>query len=97
MEHFDNIDDYIADLKTKLEANPTCGNTHYNLGVAYLARRDFMEAEREFLEAVAHSPRMAEGYVQLGGIALQRDDLEGCLNYNVQATQQRPFFLCSLG
>ena len=80
MEQFDNLDEYIADLKAKLEVNPTCGNTHYNLGVAYLSRRDFVEAEREFLDAVAHSPRMAEGYVQLGGIALQREDMESCLN-----------------
>eukprot|EP00831_Metopus_contortus_P085472 TRINITY_DN9949_c0_g1_i3.p2 TRINITY_DN9949_c0_g1~~TRINITY_DN9949_c0_g1_i3.p2 ORF type:complete len:278 (+),score=61.04 TRINITY_DN9949_c0_g1_i3:809-1642(+) len=97
MEQFDNIDEYIADLKAKLQANPSCGNTHYNLGVAYLSRRDFVEAEREFLDAVAHSPRMAEGYVQLGGIALQRNDLESCLNYNIQATQQRPFFAVPWG
>jgi len=97
MEHYDNIDEYIADLKANLQANPTCGNTHYNLGVAYLSRRDFVEAEREFLDAVAHSPRMAEGYVQLGGIALQQGDLESCLNYNIQATQQRPFFAVPWG
>jgi tetratricopeptide (TPR) repeat protein len=97
MEHFDNLDDYIADLKAKLQKNAQCGNTHYNLGVAYLSRRDFMEAEREFLEAVANSPKMAEGYVQLGGIALQRDDMEGCLNYNIQATQARPFFAVPWG
>jgi len=80
MEHFDNLDDYIADLKGKLQDNPQCGNSHYNLGVAYLSRRDFVEAEQEFLEAVANSPKMAEAYVQLGGIAMQSGDLESCLN-----------------
>lgn len=97
MEQFENIDDYIADLKGKLEKNATCGNTHYNLGVAYLSRRDFAEAEREFLEAVSNSPKMAEGYVQLGGIAMQRGDMEGCLNYNIQATKERPFFAVPWG
>ena len=97
MEQFENVDQYIADLKEKLKANATCGNTLYNLGVAYLSKREFMDAERVFLDAVANSPRMAEAYVQLGGIALQRGDMEGCLNYNVQATQQRPFFAVPWG
>ncbi len=97
MERFDNIDDYIDDLKGKLKINPTCSNTLYNIGVAYLSRRDFMEAERSFLDAIANSPRMAEAYVQLGGIAMQSGDLDSCLSYNVQATQQRPFFAVPWG
>ena len=97
MDHFDNVDEYIDDLKGKLKGNPGCGNTHYNLGVAYLSRRDFAEAEREFLEAVSNSPRMAEGYVQLGGIALQHGDMEGCMNYNLQAIKERPFFAVPWG
>ncbi len=40
---------------------------------------------------------MAEAYVQLGGIAMQRGDLEGCLRYNITATQQRPFFAVPWG
>ena len=55
-QQFDNIEDYIADLKAKLAVNRECGNTLYNLGVAYLSKRDFMEAERCFREAVANSP-----------------------------------------
>lgn len=96
-QQFDNIDDYIADLKSKLAVNRECGNTLYNLGVAYLTKRDFMEAERCFREAVANSPKLAEAYVQLGGIAMQRGDLKTCLTYNVQATQQRPFFAVPWG
>lgn len=92
MQKFDNIEDYIADLKSKLSKNEGCGNTWYNLGVAYLSKREFMDAERAFLSSVSHSPKLAEGYVQLGGIALQRGDLDGCLNYNIQATKERPFF-----
>jgi tetratricopeptide (TPR) repeat protein len=96
-QQFDNIEDYIADLKAKLAVNRECGNTLYNLGVAYLSKRDFMEAERCFREAVANSPKLAEAYVQLGGIAMQRGDLKTCLTYNVQATQQRPFFAVPWG
>ncbi|MGE4469795.1 MAG: tetratricopeptide repeat protein [Desulfovibrio sp.] len=97
MQQFENVDEYIADLKAKLAKNRECGNTLYNLGVAHLSKREFMEAERCFREAVANSPKLAEAYVQLGGIAMQRGDLKTCLTYNVQATQQRPFFAVPWG
>lgn len=96
-QQFATVDEYIADLKAKLEKNNECGNTWYNLGVALLSKRDFMEAERAFREAVGNSPKLAEAYVQLGGLAMNRGDLEGCLNYNVQATQVRPFFAVPWG
>ena len=97
MKKYEDVNEYIADLKANLAKNPGCGNTHYNLGVAYLNKRDFAEAERSFREAVHHSPKMAEGYVQLGGIAMQRGDLDGCLNFNVEATKIRPFFAVPWG
>ena len=97
MQQYENIDQYIGNLKKGLEANEECGNTWYNLGVALLAKREFMEAERAFREAVSCSPKLAEGYVQLGGIALQRGDLEGCLNFNLQASKIRPFFAAPWG
>jgi tetratricopeptide (TPR) repeat protein len=75
-------DEYIDELKMKLGANPLCASHHYNLGMAYLAKRMFQEAEASFREATENSPRFAEAYVQLGGICLQRGDIEGCLSYN---------------
>ncbi|MCM0755258.1 tetratricopeptide repeat protein [Desulfovibrio aminophilus] len=96
-QKFANVDEYIADLKAKLQKNSECGNTWYNLGVALLSKRDFLEAERAFREAVGNSPKLAEAYVQLGGIAMHRGDLESCLSYNVQATQVRPFFAVPWG
>ena len=50
-----------------------------------------------FREAITHSPKMVEAYVQLGGIAMQRGDLEGCLNFNYQATELRPMFATPWG
>lgn len=87
-----NVDEYIAELKAQLAENPTCANHHYNLGVAYLSKRMWQEAEKAFLEAVENSARMADAYVQLGGICLQRGDIEGCLNYNKHAKGCRPQF-----
>lgn len=96
-KEYANVDEYIADLKAGLAKNEKCGNTQYNLGVAYLSKREFHEAERYFRDAVENSPKMAEANVQLGGIAMQRGDIQGCMNYNVLATQQRPFFAVPWG
>ncbi len=89
---YDDIDEYIADLKAELEKNEQCANHHYNLGLALLTKRDFVGAEESFLSAVRHSPRLAEAFVQLGGICLERGDLDGCLRYNEEAANCRAKF-----
>ena len=80
-EKYDNIDEYIADLKNAIAENDQCANHHYNLAQALLSKRDFAGAEECFLNAIRNSPRMAEAYVQLGGI---------CLQYNEEAANCRP-------
>ncbi len=89
---YDDIDEYIADLKAEIEKNEQCANHHYNLGLALLTKRDFVGAEDCFLAAVRHSPRLAEAFVQLGGICLERGDLDGCLRYNEEAANCRAKF-----
>ena len=91
-QRYDDIDEYIADLKMEIAANEQCANHHYNLGLALLSKRDFVGAEEALLNAVRNSPHLAEAYVQLGGICLERSDLEGCLRYNEEAAQCRAKF-----
>lgn len=91
-DRYDDIDEYIADLKTEIAANEQCANHHYNLGLALLSKRDFVAAEESFLNAVRYAPRLAEAYVQLGGICLERGDLDGCLRYNEEAANCRAMF-----
>ena len=71
-QRYDDIDEYIADLKMEIAANEQCANHHYNLGLALLSKRDFVGAEEALLNAVRNSPHLAEAYVQLGGICLER-------------------------
>ncbi|EPR36162.1 Tetratricopeptide TPR_1 repeat-containing protein [Alkalidesulfovibrio alkalitolerans DSM 16529] len=87
-----NVDEYIAEQQNALARNPECANTHYNLGVGYLSKRMFREAEESLIKALDCSPKLVEAYVQLGGIAMQRGDLETCLRYNQMAVRERPFF-----
>jgi len=91
------LEAHIAELREKLAKNPKCGMTQYNLGVALLSIGDWVEAEICFRDAVTHSPTLAEAYVQLGGIAMHRGDIEGCLNYNKLAAQVRPMFATPYG
>ena len=46
-QRYDDIDEYIADLKMEIAANEQCANHHYNLGLALLSKRDFVGAEED--------------------------------------------------
>lgn len=87
-----NVDEHIAQLRLALAGNPECGTTHYNLAVALMGKQEYSEAEKELLEAIDCSPTLAEAYTLLGGICLQRGDLEGCYRYNQRATKTRAGF-----
>jgi tetratricopeptide (TPR) repeat protein len=87
-----NVEEYIARQQAALAGNPDCGTTHYNLAVALLGQRKYDEAENELHQAIDCSPTLAEAYVQLGGIRLQRGDLDGCLDFNKKAVQSRAGF-----
>jgi tetratricopeptide (TPR) repeat protein len=92
-----NVEEYIAMQRTGIAANPDCGTSHYNLAVGLIGQKKIDEAERELHAAIDCSPSLAEAYVQLGGICLQRDDLDGCLEYNKQATKARAGFFEGYG
>lgn len=87
-----NVEEFIAQQRAAIAANPECGNSHYNLAVGLLGQRKFEEAEKALYEAIEHSPTLAEAYVQLGGICLSRGDLDGCLDFNTRATKVRAGF-----
>ncbi len=87
-----NADEYIAKLKNQIVQNEGCGTTHYNLAVAYMGKQEYVEAEKELYEAIDCSPTLSEAYVLLGGICLQRKDLEGCYRFNQRATKARAGF-----
>jgi len=86
------VEEFIAEQRAALQGNSECGMTHYNLATGLLNLRQLEEAEKEFKEAVRCSPTLAEAYVQLGGICLQRGDLDGCLECNQGAINSRPRF-----
>jgi len=91
-ERYESLDEYITDLQAEIAVNEDCANHYYNLGVALLSKKDYVASEEAFLTAVRKSPRLAEAYVQLGGLCLHRNDLEGCLRYNQEASQIRAKF-----
>ncbi|HCO12485.1 MAG TPA: hypothetical protein DIT19_04590 [Desulfonauticus sp.] len=92
-----NIDEYIEDLQLKIAKSPDCAIHHYNLGVAYLSKREFERAKDAFKNAIMCSSEMAEAYVQLGGIAMHEGDLDSCYMYNKKASEIRPRFAVPYG
>lgn len=87
-----DIDQHIAELKAKIAGSPDCGTTMYNLAVALMGKQDYNEAEKVLHDAIDASPTLAEAYVLLGGLCLQRNDLEGCYRFNQRATKARAGF-----
>ena len=87
-----NSDEYIGQLKSQITDNTECGTNHYNLAVALMGKQEYDEAEKALHDAVECSPNLAEAYVLLGGICLQRGDVEGCLRYNRYAVKARAGF-----
>ena len=87
-----NADEQIARLRQALTQNSECGTTHYNLAVALMGKQEYAEAEQVLHDAIECSPTLSEAYVLLGGICLQRGDLEGCYRFNQRATKARAGF-----
>ena len=87
-----NAEEYIARQRVAIAGNPDCGVSRYNLAVALLGLQKYDEAEKELIATIHCSPNLAEAYVQLGGLCLQRGDLDGCMAYNQQAIKVRAGF-----
>lgn len=92
-----NVEEYVAIQRGGVAANPECGTSHYNLAAGLMGQKKYNEAEKELLAAIDCSPSLAEAYVQLGGICLQRGDLDGCFECNKQATKARAGFFEGYG
>jgi tetratricopeptide (TPR) repeat protein len=92
MEKPKTVEEFIARQRAAIASNPDCGTSHYNLAIGLLGQKKYNEAEKELHEAISCSPNLAEAYVQLGGIRLQRGDLDGCLEFNQRAIKARAGF-----
>jgi Tfp pilus assembly protein PilF len=80
-----NKNQVVQKFKEEMKSTSDTGTGHYNLAMTYLGERDFEAAEKELRLAIQEEPELAEGYVQLGGIAMYRGDLDSCLSYNQMA------------
>ncbi len=87
-----NVEEFIAMQRAAVASNPECGTSHYNLAIGLMGQKKYDEAEKELHAAVDCSPNLAEAYIMLGGICLQRGDMEGCLTYNQHAVHSRAGF-----
>jgi tetratricopeptide (TPR) repeat protein len=87
-----NANEFVAKAREAIASNPDCGSSHYNLAVALIGQKKYEEAEMSLKAAVHCSPSLAEAYVLLGGLCLNKGDLDGCLKYNKDAINSRAGF-----
>ena len=59
MEKPKNAEAFIDQQRDAIAANPDCGTSHYNLGVALLGQGKIEEAEQSLAMAIECSPGLA--------------------------------------
>jgi tetratricopeptide (TPR) repeat protein len=84
--------EYIQEQVRTLASSPECGTTHYNLAIGLIKEQKWDEAFEELMAAVNECPTLGEAYVALGGISMNRGDLNACINFNKRAIAARPKF-----
>jgi len=71
-----NHDAAIAKFGEALKGQPDCYACHYNLGVAYMAKKDYGKAEESLLAAAKANAESAEPYNQLASLYNQQKQFE---------------------
>lgn len=75
---YDRLDDAgraVDEFKRAIELAPDDGKSHFYLAELYRARQRPKNAEEHYLKAVEKNPVLAEAWVQVGDLALDRADL----------------------
>jgi tetratricopeptide (TPR) repeat protein len=80
----------IADWKAAIKLRPRDASLYFQLGRAYLARRDRDSARSNFINAVNRNPRYVEPRIGLAQISRERSDFKSALRYSEEALQLDP-------
>jgi Flp pilus assembly protein TadD len=85
-----NVDVALARFTEALKAQPTCYPCQYNIGAAYLAKKDYAKAEAAFLEAAKLKPDAAEPYNQLANLYNQQKQFDKAGAMATEAAKRAP-------
>jgi tetratricopeptide (TPR) repeat protein len=80
----------LAQAREAVKADRNHLAAHYTLGLAALAARNVLEAERAFEQSVRLSPRAAAAQMQLARIRLARGDAGAAVSAAEAAARQQP-------
>lgn len=92
MSQEQTFEEHVTETKKQLEEHPEDGRVRYNWACILIAQGKYDEAEEELKKAVQLQSELAEAFVQLGGLAMRKGDLNLCLSYNQQAAKVRHRF-----
>jgi VWFA-related protein len=82
--------DAIAHLQKAVTAYPKFVSAHNYLGMAYQDADDPANAQKEFEAAVALDDKFVQSYVNLGRLALSRNNYSGAMEYLSKAVALQP-------
>jgi tetratricopeptide (TPR) repeat protein len=85
-----SADEAVTHAREAVKADENLLAAQYTLGLAYLATRNPLEAERAFEAAVRISPRAAAAQMQLAKIRLARGETGAAVSAAEIATRDRP-------
>ena len=74
-----------------LTLDPTSIEAKFGIAMVYFHHRRLAEAKRTIEEILERNSQFHPGYIRLGMIAEQSDDLEGALKYYKGATELKPY------
>ncbi len=80
----------VVQAREAVKADQDLVAARYTLGLAALAQRDLVEAERAFEAAARLSPRAAAAQMQLARIRLARGEMAGAVSAAELAVRERP-------
>ncbi len=73
------VDEAIVEYRISIKLNPDDPDVHFNLGLAYLKKKQYKEAITVYKKVVELSPRDAEAYKLLGIAYIQEGDKKEAL------------------
>jgi tetratricopeptide (TPR) repeat protein len=71
-----NNDLAIAKFTEALQNSPDCYACHFNIGIAYIGKKDFVKAEESLLAAAKANPQAADPYNQLATLYNQQKQFD---------------------
>ena len=84
------VDTEIKKTKEYIKLNPKDEKLHYNLGICYIEKEEYKNAEASFAKAIELKPDFADAYCNLGNVYLETEKPEKAIEQYKKALSLDP-------